>query len=82
MTADRPELAAINRVLTAHADELMAIRGVVGVAVGLLHDGQTPCLRVLVEALTPELQAHIPRTLDGHPVVVEETGTIRPLDGR
>jgi len=82
MTAESPELAAIQRALAAHADELMAVPGVVGVAIGLLDDGQTPCLKVLVEASNPDVQARIPRTLDGHPVVVEVTGTIRPLDGR
>ena len=79
MTADDP---AIQRLVAAHSAELMAVRGVVAVAVGRLDDGKTPCLKVLVAASTPELRAQIPRTLDGHPVVVEETGTIRPLEGR
>jgi hypothetical protein len=28
---------------------------------------------------TPELEQKIPRTLEGYPVVIEETGEIRPL---
>lgn len=82
MTADSPELAAIKQVLEAHVDELMAIRGVAGVAIGLSSDGKTPCLQILVTKRTPELEARLPRTLEGHPVVVEETGEIRPLDDR
>jgi hypothetical protein len=39
MTAESPELAAIQRALAAHVDELMAVPGVVGVAIGLLDDG-------------------------------------------
>jgi len=82
MSADDPALAAIRRALAAHAGELMAVRGVTGVSLGLLDDGRTPCLKVLVETSTPELAARLPRTLDGHPVVVEASGRIRPLHGR
>ncbi|HEV2842154.1 MAG TPA: hypothetical protein VGW39_12585 [Chthoniobacterales bacterium] len=34
----------INAVLRDHDTELLAIPGVVGVYVGLLEDGKTPCL--------------------------------------
>lgn len=80
MTADSPELAAIRRVQEAHTAELMALPGVVGVAIGLLADGRTPCLKVLVERSSEELRARLPETLEGHPVVVQEAGAIRPLD--
>ena len=69
----------INAVLRDHDDALMAIEGVVGVAVGLLEDGKTICLKVLVVWETPELVRRIPSSLEGYPVVVEETGVIRPL---
>ena len=81
MTADSPQLAEIRRVLDAHAPALMEIPGVVGVAVGLLGDRATPCIRVLVERRTPGIE-ELPSTLEGHPLVVEETGPFRPLDGR
>ncbi len=38
----------INTVLRDHDQELMAIPGVVGVYVGLLDDGKTSCLKVMV----------------------------------
>lgn len=82
MTADSPEFAELNRLIEARAAELMALPGVTGLAVGLLEDGRTPCLLVLIEARTPELEARLPGTLDGHPVVLVEAGEIRPLDER
>ena len=81
MTVEHPDLAELNRVLEAHAAELMAIEGVVGVAVGLAADGRTPCLKVLLVEHTPELAARIPGTLEGQPVELEESGRLRPLDG-
>jgi hypothetical protein len=78
MTADSPEFIALNRVLQAHADELMAMDGVVGVAIGLQEDG-SPCLKILVAELTPKRRSLLPTSLDGHPVVLEESGVIRPF---
>jgi hypothetical protein len=62
----------IEATLRAHTDALMAIPGVVGVGQGLL--GETPCIKVFVVGKTSALQQKIPRALDGHPVVVEQTG--------
>ena len=73
-------LADINTVLSAHDDALMTIPGVVGVYVGLLEDGETPCIKIMVVEKTPELEEMLPKSLDGHPVVVEESGVIRPLN--
>ena len=69
----------IHAVLNDHDEKLMAIPGVVGVYVGLLEDGQTPCLKVMAARKTPELVRQIPKALEGYPVVVEETGIIRPM---
>ena len=80
MTADDPELAPLLLALETHAADLMAIPGVQGVAVGLLADGRTPCLQVLITTRTEELEARVPDVLDGHPVVLVESGEIRPLD--
>jgi hypothetical protein len=60
----------------------MSIPGVVGVYVGLLEDDRTTCLKVMVVKKTRELERGIPKSLEGHPVVLEETGVIRPLDDR
>ncbi len=68
----------IKVVMEAHVDELMAIPGVVGVAIGALDDGG-PCIRVLIVEDAPELRARIPSVLGGYPVVIDVTGEIRAL---
>jgi len=69
----------INDVLRAHDNELLAIPGVVGVYVGLLDDGKTSCLKVMVVKKTLDLEQRLPRSLEGYPVVIEESGIIRPM---
>lgn len=68
------------RVMDAHVNELMAIPGVVGVAVGAL-EGGAPCIQVLVVKKTPEHDTRIPKEIDGIPVVIEVSGEIRPMSG-
>ena len=72
----------INDVLRAHDRELLAINDVVGVYVGVLEDGKTPCLKVMVAAKSAEVERALPKTLEGYPVVIEVTGEIRPLQNR
>jgi hypothetical protein len=69
----------INDVLHAHDHELLAIKGVVGVYVGVLDDGKTACLKVMVVAKSAEIEKAVPKTIEGFPVIVEVTGEIRPL---
>jgi hypothetical protein len=69
----------INAVLRTHQDQLMAIPGVAGVYVGLMDDEKTPCLRVMVLKHTRELEQQVPKSIEGYPIVTEETGVIRPL---
>ncbi|MDA3833309.1 MAG: hypothetical protein PF495_07925 [Spirochaetales bacterium] len=72
----------INTVLQDHDKELLAIPGVVGVYVGLLPDDKTPCLKVMVVKETEDLKRLIPKSIEGYPVLIEESGVIRPLEGR
>jgi hypothetical protein len=67
----------IAEVLHKHADRILAIPGVVGVAQGLC-DAQ-PCIKVYVIKRTPELTEKIPKLIEGLPVDLEETGEIRAL---
>src|SRR6266705_2829952 len=67
----------INAVLAAHDRELLARPGVVGVYVGLMADGKTACLKVMLARKDPELERSLPRALEGHPVVTEVTGEIK-----
>lgn len=68
----------IEEVLSAHSDELMAIPDVNGVYIGELEDGQA-CITVLVSKKTALHKKKIPKKLEGYPVVIEETGEMRPL---
>ncbi len=72
----------INAVLKNHDKELLAIPGVVGVYVGLLPDDKTPCLKVIVVKETEDLKGRIPKSIEGYPVRIEESGVIRPLKNR
>jgi hypothetical protein len=80
MAQDTSPPRDINAVLRAHDKELLAIDGVVGVYVGLLDDGKTPCLKVMLAEKSPEAERAIPKSIEGFPVVLEVTGEIRPLD--
>ena len=69
----------INAVLRDHDKELLSIPGVVGVYVGLLPDGKTPCLKVMVVKESEDLKRRIPKTIEGYLVLIEESGVIHPL---
>jgi len=55
----------------------MALDGVVLTYEGALGDG-SPCIRIGVVELTPELRAAIPDSAGGYPVIVDETGPLAP----
>ena len=74
----RTAMRGINEVMEAHVKELMELPGVVGVFIGALDDG-TPCIKVMVIKTTSELEEKIPNYLEGHPVLILETGEIKPL---
>jgi hypothetical protein len=65
-------------VLATHTPELMAVPGVVGTYQGALPDGR-PCIVVMVVKRTPGLDARLPRTLEGWPVGIDESGEIRAM---
>ena len=71
---DRP----IEEVLADHDDAIMAIPGVTMIYVGADAQGE-PLIKVGVDRATPELEERIPDQLEGWPVVVVETGEVRPL---
>ena len=67
----------ITEVLAAHTPELMALPGVVGTGEGA-RDG-APVVIVMVERRTSALTARIPAVLEGWPVVIEVTGSLRAM---
>ncbi|MDZ7267975.1 MAG: hypothetical protein ONB48_10265 [candidate division KSB1 bacterium] len=68
----------INQVMQDHTAEWMALPGVVGVYIGAQENGRL-CIRVMVVEKTEALEQKIPRSVEGHPVEIEETGEIRPM---
>ncbi len=68
---------AINEVLKEHSKAIMSMPGVAGTGQGLC-EGK-PCIKVFVIKKTPDLEEKIPKTLEGYPVVIAETGTVKAL---
>lgn len=77
---DQMQEPSVSAALERHSPALIAIPGVV--AVGESECDGVPCIKVYVAETTPELRERIPGSLEGFPVVVEESGEIRPLDER
>jgi hypothetical protein len=71
-------MKTIDEVIKLYSDSLMTIPGVVGLYHGLDDSGRT-CLKVMVKEKTPELEKRIPERIEGYPVVIEETGEIKPM---
>jgi hypothetical protein len=69
----------INAVLAHYSERLLAIPAVVGVYVGVLDDGKTPCLKVMLSERKSPAEQPIPETLEGYRVISEVTGELRPL---
>jgi len=68
----------IEQVQQEHTDEWMAIDGVEGTAISL-HEGK-PCIKVFVSSKPEELRDKIPPSIEGHPVIIEQTGRFRALN--
>ncbi|MFC1485934.1 hypothetical protein ACFL55_02790 [Candidatus Latescibacterota bacterium] len=68
----------IEQVLKENTDRWMSISGVVGTALGEL-DGK-PCIIILVVEKTPEIIEKIPSTIEGYPVLIQQSGEIKALE--
>jgi hypothetical protein len=69
----------IQQVQEAHTREWMAIPGVEGTAIGLF-EGK-PCIKILSSVKPQKLRGKIPSSVEGYPVIIEETGTFKALRG-
>ena len=65
----------IEDVLKEHANDFMAISGVVGIGQGLC-DGE-PCIKVFLIKKTRESEEKIPGKLEGYNVKIEQTDRVR-----
>lgn len=68
----------VNEAKARLVGQLMEMPGITAIGVG--ESGGSPCLRVWVVELTEELREAIPRSFEGFPVRVRESGPIRALD--
>lgn len=73
-----PPTATAAEVIARHADSLMAIPGVVGVAETLGPRGET-VLQVMLATNDRRVKQRIPRWIEGYRVTFEVTGPIRPM---
>ena len=69
---------SLQQVQKENTDRLMSLPGVVGTAIG--EAGGKPCIKVFVTTKTAEIEKGVPRSLEGYPVVIEETGEFKALD--
>jgi len=69
-------------VLSSHTPALMKIDGVVGTGEGKLGDkpGGRPVILVLVAHRTPEIDARIPKEIEGYLVEIRVVGEVHKLD--
>jgi hypothetical protein len=67
----------ILQVQEAHTREWMAIPGVEGTAIGLFKG--KPCIKILSSVRPEKLRGKIPSSVEGFPVIIEETGTFHAL---
>ena len=68
----------IQQIQEEHTREWMAIPGVEGTAIGL-YKGK-PCIKVFSSIKPQKLQGKIPSSIEGYPVIIEETGTFQALN--
>jgi len=68
----------IEQVQEDNTDAWMAIPGIEGTAIGLF-EGK-PGIKIFTSARTDEIRTKIPSTVEGYPVIIEETGAFRALD--
>lgn len=57
----------------------MSLPGVVGTALGSI--AGDPCIKVFIARSTSNLLRQLPSEIDGYPLVVQETGEFKALDG-
>ena len=69
----------IEQVLKDNQDMLLSVNGVQGFYQGLSEEGND-IIVVMVDTLTKVIREKIPDSLDGYPVLLEETGEIKPLN--
>jgi len=71
MKSKRP----ISEVLAAHTPDWMKLTGVIGT--GETRKDGKPAIMIFTDSLSPEAKAKLPTQVEGYPVVIQETGTVK-----
>ncbi len=66
-------------IINQNSERLLALPDVVGVYEGLMPDGKTHCIKVMLSKNNPATLKQLPASLGNYPVVAEVTGKVRPL---
>lgn len=69
---------SIKEVIQQHSSEILSIPGVVGIYEGETKAGN-PCIKIMTEKESQEIEDKIPKSLNGYPVIIEVTGKIKPM---
>jgi len=68
----------IEQVRKEYTDNWISIPGVEGTAIGLFEN--KPCIKIFSSKKAKDLRGVIPSTVEGYPVIIEETGNFRALN--
>jgi hypothetical protein len=78
-TSQGPAGQSAANVINQNSKHLMALPDVVGVYEGLMPDGKTHCIKVMLSKSNAATMKQLPSSLGDYPVLVEVTGEVRPL---
>jgi hypothetical protein len=73
--------SSIQEAKTKHAEDLLALPGVVSIGIGLDPEGRHAIL-VGLDGPRPETCAALPGSLDGYPLCTQVAGTVAALASR
>lgn len=67
---------SIQEVKKQHEARLLGLPGVVSVGIGLDHNSQ-PAIIIGLDGSNPDVEAQLPATLEGYPVILKNVGPIK-----
>jgi hypothetical protein len=76
---NKPSVRDINKVIDAHSKEWMSLPGIVGCYVSINEKGDS-CIVIMAVKKTTEITKKIPKTIEGYPVEIQESGEVKPLE--
>ena len=68
--------SSIQEVKKQHEQRLLGLPGVVSVGIGLDQNSQ-PAIIIGLDGSNPEIEAQLPTTLEGYPVILKNVGPIK-----